>query len=125
MFTTTVRTDFLAQHFLTVPDPGPEGETHTHHYEVEAAFSGPELNEFDYLVDIDDVERALQAVEDRYRDHLLNDQPAFEDANPSVEHFARVIHGQVAEMITDETVAELAVTVWEDQNAAAEYAAPV
>ncbi|MFT4881103.1 MAG: 6-pyruvoyltetrahydropterin/6-carboxytetrahydropterin synthase, partial [Salinirussus sp.] len=40
MYTTTVRTDFVAQHYLTVPDPGPEGEPHSHHYEVELEFRG-------------------------------------------------------------------------------------
>ncbi|KKF39019.1 6-pyruvoyl tetrahydropterin synthase [Halorubrum saccharovorum] len=125
MYATTVLTDFVAQHYLTVPDPGPEGVPHSHHFEVELIFRGPELNAHDYLVDIDDAEAALADLADRYRDELLNDLPEFEGDNPSVERFARVIFERVTDAVTDETVAELAVTVWEDDAAAATYDAPV
>jgi 6-pyruvoyltetrahydropterin/6-carboxytetrahydropterin synthase len=126
MYTVTVREDFVARHFLTVPSPPPgEGEPHSHHYELELTFAGPELNEFDYLVDIDDVAAALSDLRARYGDALLNDDPAFEGFNPSVERFARVVHRQVAEAVTDETITELAVTVWEDEDAAAAYEAAV
>jgi len=125
MYSTTVSTDFVAQHYLTVPNPGPEGVPHSHHFEIEVTFRGPELNEYDYLVDIDDAEGALSEVADRYRDELLNDRPAFEGYNPSVERFARVVFERVADAVTDDTVTELAVTVWEDDAAAATYDAPV
>jgi 6-pyruvoyltetrahydropterin/6-carboxytetrahydropterin synthase len=125
MYSTTVLTDFVAQHYLTVPDPGPEGEPHSHHYEVELRFRGPELNEYDYLVDIDDAEAALASLSGRYRDAMLNDLPEFSGYNPSVERFARVIFERVTEAVTDDTVTELAVTVWEDDEAAASYDAAV
>jgi len=125
MYSTTVLTDFVAQHYLTVPDPGPEGVPHSHHYEVELTFRGPELNEYDYLVDIDDAERALAEIADRYRDELLNDQPKFDGDNPSVERFARVIFDITTDIVTDDTVTELTVTVWEDEEAAASYDAAV
>jgi len=125
MYSTTVSTDFVAQHYLTVPDPGPEGVPHSHHFKIEVTFRGPELNEYDYLVDIDDAEAALSELADRYRDELLNDRPAFEGYNPSVERFARVVFERVADAVTDDTVTELAVTVWEDDAAAATYDAPV
>lgn len=125
MYTTTVTTDFVAQHYLTVPDPGPEGDPHSHHYEVELEFRGPELNEYDYLVDIDDAEAALTDLADRYRDEMLNGLPEFEGSNPSVERFADVIFSRVTDIVTDDTVTELTVTVWEDDMAAAAYDAAV
>lgn len=125
MYSTTVLTDFVAQHYLTVPNPGPEGDPHSHHFEVELTFRGPELNGYDYLVDIDDAETALASLADRYRDTLLNDLPEFEGYNPSVERFARVIFERVRATVTDETVTELAVTVWEDEEAAGTYDGPV
>lgn len=118
-------TDFVAQHYLIVPNPGPEGEPHSHHYEVKLTCRGPELNEYDYLVDIDDVEAALASLTDRYRDEMLNDLPEFEGYNPSVERFARVIFERVTERLTDDTVTEITVTVWEDDEAAAAYDATV
>lgn len=125
MYSTTVLTDFVAQHYLTVPNPGPEGDPHSHHYEVELCFRGPELNEFDYLVDIDDAEAALSGIVDRYRDTMLNDRLEFDGDNPSVERFAKVIFEQVTDAVGDDTVTELRVTVWEDDEAAASYDAAV
>ena len=55
----TVTRDFVAQHFLTVPDPGPEGEEHSHGFTVEVRFAGPSLGEYGYLVDIDEVNAVL------------------------------------------------------------------
>ena len=68
----------MAQHYLTVPDPGPEGEPHSHHYELELTFRGADLNQYDYLIDIDDAEATLSTLALRYRDELLNDLPEFE-----------------------------------------------
>ncbi|GAB3701860.1 6-pyruvoyl trahydropterin synthase family protein [Halorubrum pallidum] len=125
MYATTVTGDFVAQHYLTVVDDGPESVPHSHRFEVELTFRGPALNEHDYLVDIDDAEAALDALADRYRDALLNDLPEFEGHNPSVERFARVVFERVTGAVTDDTVRELSVTVWEDADAAATYDAPV
>ena len=125
MFTVTVVEDFVAQHYLTVPDPGPEGEPHSHHYEFELTFRGPELNEYDYLVDIDDVNAGIEDLLARYEDTMLNDLPEFEGYNPSVERFAEVVWEQVTETVTDDTVEEVAVTIWEDNEAHAAYEAAV
>jgi 6-pyruvoyltetrahydropterin/6-carboxytetrahydropterin synthase len=126
MYEVTVRDDFIAQHFLTVPNPpADEADPHSHHFEVELCFRGPELNEFDYLVDIDDAEAALDTLHERYSDTLLNDRPEFEGYNPSAERFCRVVWNHVTDQVTDETITELTVTVWEDSQASATYEAPV
>ena len=121
MYELSVSRDFVAQHYLTVPDPGPvEGEPHSHHYEVDVRFAGPELNDYGYLVDIDAVEAALDELTARYRDELLNDLPAFA-GNPSVERFARVFADEVAAHLDAPTPERLTVRVWEDEIAWASY----
>lgn len=115
------RRDFVAQHFLTVPDPGPEGEVHSHRYSVEVRFSGPSLDEYGYLVDIDDVNAILDDLEDRYRDALLNDLPAFEGENPSVERFARLFGDRIEAALDDPNPTELQVRLWEDDDAWASH----
>ncbi|MFB6298408.1 MAG: 6-pyruvoyl tetrahydropterin synthase family protein [Salinirussus sp.] len=121
MYRLSVARDFVAQHFLTVPDPGPEGEVHSHHFEAEVAFAGPELNEYGYLVDIDAVEETLDTLEARYRDALLNDLPEFEGRNPSVEHFARLFGDRIVDRAPTENPTELRVRMWEDEDAWASY----
>jgi 6-pyruvoyltetrahydropterin/6-carboxytetrahydropterin synthase len=123
MYTVTVVRPLVAQHYLTVPDPGPEGELHSHRFRLEVELAGEELNEYDYLVDIDEVEAALDAVEARYTDETLNDLPEFAGYNPSVERFARVVHERVADAVSTEEIDRLTVTVWEDDVANAAYAA--
>jgi 6-pyruvoyltetrahydropterin/6-carboxytetrahydropterin synthase len=125
MYAVTVVRPLVAQHALTVPDPGPEGDPHSHRYRVEVELTGEALNEYDYLVDIDAVEAALDGVESRYADAFLNDLPEFEGYNPSVERFARVIHDRLTDELAADAVAETTVTVWEDDVANAAYTAPL
>ncbi|GAB7092740.1 6-carboxytetrahydropterin synthase [Halorubrum luteum] len=107
----------IAQHYLTVPDPGPEGTLHSHRFGIEATFRGPELNEYGYLVDIDAVIEALEAVVDGLADRTLNDVPAFEGLNPSAEHLARIVGDRLVERLAPETATQLVVTVREDDVA--------
>ncbi|QCC49307.1 6-pyruvoyl trahydropterin synthase family protein [Halobellus limi] len=110
----TVTRSFIAQHYLTVPDPGPEGVVHSHQFTVELRFSGPTLGEYGYLVDIDAVDALLDDLEARYRDALLNDLPEFEGLNPSIEHFARLFGDRVVEALADPNPTGLTVRIWED-----------
>lgn len=121
MYSVTVRRSFIAQHYLTVPNPGPEGELHSHRFGVEVRFAGPELNRHGYLVDIDDAKAATDETIDRYRDATLNDRPAFEGLNPSVERFARVFCESVRDAAEPTTPERLRVTISEDEDANAAY----
>jgi 6-pyruvoyltetrahydropterin/6-carboxytetrahydropterin synthase len=117
-----VRREFIAQHVLTVPDPDPpEDEVHSHHFTVEVTFAGSQLGEYDYLVDITDVDAILDNLVGRYRDTLLNDLPEFQGHNPSIEHFSRVFGDRVESALTDDTPDALCVTVWEDDTAWASH----
>lgn len=121
MYTVCVSTDFVAQHFLTVPDPGPEGEVHSHRYELAVECVGPELNEYGYLLDIDDLTAALDRIEDRYRDELLNDREEFSGLNPSVEQFARIVADDLTADLDAPEVDTLRVKLHEDEIAWAAY----
>lgn len=110
--------EFIAQHYLIVPDPGPEGTLHSHRYTVEATFRGPELGEYGYLVDIDALASALEDVAEEFADRTLNDLEAFAGRNPSVEHLARIVGDRLLDRIVPETATELSVRVHEDDVAA-------
>jgi len=121
MYSVAVTRTFVAQHYLTVPDPGPEGERHSHTFTVEATFRGPDLDEFGYLVDIDDVNAAMDETAESFRDELLNDLPEFEGHNPSAEHLGQAFAGRLINRVAPETATELAVTVREDDVATVGY----
>lgn len=90
MYSVTVERSFVAQHFLTVPNPGPEGELHSHSYTAKVQLVGDELNDHGYLVDIDDLSDRADETVSRYRDVALNKLPEFDGLNPSLEQFARL-----------------------------------
>ncbi|WP_253736978.1 6-pyruvoyl trahydropterin synthase family protein [Halohasta salina] len=121
MYTVSVRRPFIAQHFLTVPDPGPEGELHSHQFTAVVEFEGAELDEYGYLVDIDAINAALDDVVDTYADTTLNDQPAFEGLNPSVEHFSRIVCEHVVDHASPTNPDRIRIRIWEDDDAFASY----
>lgn len=125
MYTVSVSRRFVAQHYLTVPDPGPEGELHSHTFTVEATFHGPELDGDGYLVDIDDVEAAMDDTVEEFRDRTLNDLPAFEGANPSAERLARAFASELRGRLDPEAATELRVDVREDETATVGYRTPL
>ena len=125
MYAVSVSRTVVAQHYLTVPNPGPEGTLHSHQYTVEATFRGPELDEYGYLVDIDAVIDALEAVVDTIRDRTLNELPAFEGRNPSAERLARVIGDRILERLEPATATELVIRIDEDDIASVSHERPL
>ncbi|TKX75150.1 6-carboxytetrahydropterin synthase [Halorubrum sp. GN11_10-6_MGM] len=119
MYELTVTESFVAQHYLTVPNPpADEAELHSHTFTAEATFRGPALGEHGYLLDIDLAVEALSGVADSYRDETLNDHL---DGNPSAERLARALFDALAD-VEAPAATELAVTVREDDVASVSYA---
>lgn len=124
-YTLNVSESFVAQHFLTVPDPGPEGDCHSHRYEVEVELGAESLDQWGYLVDIDEVTAAIADLVDRYRDATLNDLPEFEGANPSVERFCRLFCDRLLDRIPTDRLTTVTVRIHEDDIAWAAYERPL
>ncbi|MFB6229722.1 MAG: 6-pyruvoyl tetrahydropterin synthase family protein [Salinibacter sp.] len=123
MYQLMVRRDFVAQHYLTVPNCGPENEWHSHHFETEVLLEGDKLTSNGYLVDIVEVEDILDDLVDRYRDATLNDLPEFEGLNPSIEHFSRIFCTTFQERLDAPQLDRVTVKIWEDDQAWASYTA--
>jgi 6-pyruvoyltetrahydropterin/6-carboxytetrahydropterin synthase len=116
-----VQRDFIAQHYLIGGDWGPENQLHSHHYEVELLLEGETLDQHGYLVDIVDVENALDEVVGRFRDKALNDLPDFSGLNPSIEHFSRIICTALSNRIKAPNVGAVQVKIWENEIAWAAF----
>ena len=121
MYQLSIKEEFVAQHFLTVPDCGPENIKHSHIYAVELILEGSDLNKYGYLVDIDDVKSSMANVIGRYRDNTLNDTPAFEGLNPSIEHFSRIVVNHLQEDMDCSNIERINVRIWEDRYCWASY----
>jgi 6-pyruvoyltetrahydropterin/6-carboxytetrahydropterin synthase len=121
MYTLGVRRDFIARHFLTGGDWGPENFPNSHHYVLELQLIGEQLDEHGYLVDIVDVEKHLDEIVSYYREEMLNDKPEFAGLNPSLEHFARIVATSLDDRIQADTITALKVILWENESAWAAY----
>ena len=121
MYTVAVKRDFIAQHYLIGGDWGAENEKHSHHYQVEVQLEGADLDQHGYLVDIVDIEKALDALVARYRDHTLNDLPEFASLNPSIERFARILCQSLAAHIRAANLRLITVKLWENEQAWASF----
>ena len=121
MYTTAVKRDFVAQHFLIGGDWGNENQLHSHHYVVEVQLHGPTLDRHGYLVDIVDIEHNLETLITHYRDQTLNDLPEFAGLNPSIEHFCRIFAQALAQRISASNLTSLTLKIWENDIAWASY----
>ena len=121
MYTVAVKRDFVAQHFLIGGDWGSENEHHSHHYVIELQLEGTTLDQHGYLVDIVDIEANLDALVAEYRDKTLNEMPAFEGLNPSIEHFSRILCTTLSERIAAHNISAFVVKLWENEIAWASY----
>jgi 6-pyruvoyltetrahydropterin/6-carboxytetrahydropterin synthase len=121
MFTLSVSRDFIAQHFLIGGDWGDENDLHSHHYTVEVQLKGDELDQHGYLIDIVDFDQKLETLVDHYRDAVLNELPEFENLNPSIEHFSRILWESLAEKITTKNIKAMVIKLWENDIAWVSY----
>ncbi len=120
-YSIAVQRNFIAQHYLVGGDWGSENQLHSHHYEVELLLEGGTLDQHGYLVDIVDVEAALEEIVNRFRDKVLNELTDFAGLNPSIEHFSRIICEILANRIKAPNLNAMQVKIWENEIAWAAY----
>ena len=121
MYTLGVRRDFIARHFLIGGDWGPENQPNSHHYVLEMQLSGRELDQHGYLVDIVQVEKALDELIAHFSEHMLNELPEFEGLNPSLEHFARISAVTLSGKIPAANITTVKTVLWENASAWASF----
>ncbi|MFC1836735.1 6-pyruvoyl tetrahydropterin synthase family protein [Thermodesulfobacteriota bacterium] len=121
MYSIAVQRDFVARHFLVGGDWGPENELHSHHYKVEVRLDGTELDRHGYLVDIVDVEEAIENIVELFSERTLNELPEFKGLNPSIEHFSRIICLKLPEGFGGPNVTAVTIKIWENEIAWTAY----
>ncbi len=121
MYTTAVKRDFVAQHYLIGGDWGVENQKHSHHYQVEVQLLGETLDQHGYLVDIVNITSALDDLVNQLRDRTLNDLPQFAGLNPSIEHLARLFCESFTHRIHAANLSRVRVQIWENEIAWSAY----
>jgi len=121
MYRVAVKRNFVAQHYLIGGDWGAENQKHSHHYILELELEGADLDRHGFLVDIVEIEAALDQQVAHYRDRTLNELEGFKDLNPSLERFARLLCESLAKTIGRGNVGRMYVRLWENASAWASY----
>lgn len=121
MYTVAVSKDFIANHYLIGGDWGSENSPHAHHYVAEISIEAAALDQHGYLVDIVEIEAALDAIVADFRDSMLNDKPEFAGLNPSIEHFSRIICERMLTRVKPPGSGTLTVKLWENATCWAAY----
>ncbi len=120
MYRLSIQREFIARHRLVGGDWGAENETHSHRYRARIVVEGDELDGYGFLVDLVALRSALDEAVAQFAERVLNDLPAFEAVNPSLENFARIFHAMLAPELDGRRLA-LAVRLWENEHDWAEY----
>ncbi len=89
MFELTVERDFLATHAITIA--GVPEAPHKHRWRVAVVVRGDGLDADGLLCDFHEIERAIDAVIDPFRDGDLNETPPLNTLNPTAENVAKHI----------------------------------
>ena len=121
MYSLGLRRDLVARHYLIGGDWGSENELHPHDYRIEVRLEGESLDRHGFIVDLVDLESHLDSLIARYRDRTLNELPEFEELNPSLERFARILCQGLAAALEPTSLTAFQVTIWEDEAAWAAY----
>jgi 6-pyruvoyltetrahydropterin/6-carboxytetrahydropterin synthase len=121
IYAVAVERDFIGRHWLFGGDWGAENEIHSHHYKVEVRLEGSELDRHGYLVDIVDIEAALDELIAHYSDSTLNELPEFKDLNPSIERLSKLFCETLSERVHAPNISAVTVKIWENQIAWASY----
>ena len=121
MYTVSVNRNFTASHYLVGGNWGAENERHRHCYRLEVCLEGSSLDSHEYLVDIVEVEAAVDRLVSALEDKTLNDAPGFKDRNPSIELLATLFCRDLAEQMHNQPINAVKVTVWENESAWASF----
>ncbi len=123
MYEVKIKGDFAAAHNLR--DVGGKCEfLHGHNFIVEVTVESETLDAQGMVIDFrvlkSKLNRILEALDHRY----LNENPAFQEKNPSAENLAVYICNELAAQIDQGPVRVRQVSIWESENSRATYRRP-
>lgn len=121
MYSLMVNTKFIAQHFLIGKDFGSENLKHSHQYSLEIEIESPVLDQYNYLLDIVEVQNILHKLTEYFKNKTLNELAEFDNQNPSIEFFAKVIWEKFTTFVKLTNNCQITVRLREDDIAQASY----
>jgi 6-pyruvoyltetrahydropterin/6-carboxytetrahydropterin synthase len=122
MYRLCLQREFTASHRLIGGDWGAENAQHSHPYRVEWELRADSLDAHGFLIDLLDIEHALDEVVDGCAGRSLNEMPDFHGQNPSLERFVRILWERLSAGLP--AGVSCAVRLWESPSAWAGFEEP-
>jgi len=121
MFLVSVQASYDSAHYLRHYE-GKCERLHGHHYVIEVALAGDELNASGIAFDFVDVKRHLRELADGLDHENLNDLPPFKEVEPSAENQAKYFYDELKHRLPANMAQALVYTkVWETPTQWAQY----
>jgi 6-pyruvoyltetrahydropterin/6-carboxytetrahydropterin synthase len=122
IYTLTVRASFAAAHRLREYDGNCE-RLHGHNWQIEVSVASDQLDDRGIALDFRAIKAAMNDLLSGLDHRYLNEVPPFDRLNPSSENVARYLFEQMERKVP--APARVArVTVWESEDARADYSRP-
>jgi 6-pyruvoyl-tetrahydropterin synthase len=125
VFAVTIRDHIMIAHSLRGEVFGPAQRLHGATFVVDAGFRRAELGADGIVIDIGRATEALRGVLAELNYRNLDEEPALAGRNTTTEELARVIADRLAEVVGDEGLDGLTVTLHESHVAWASYERPL
>ena len=120
MFTLNVTGHFAAAHKLV----GYEGlcrNLHGHNWKVRLCVRCEQLDSIGMALDFGILKSKLNSLLDELDHQYLNDLPPFANCNPTSEHIARYIWGEMSQRLAGSPCTVVETEVWEAEKASVVY----
>ena len=119
VYSLTIKEHFDAAHAL-IGYPGQCKDLHGHTWDVEVTIKGIELDGVGIVYDFKDLKENLRSILYQYDHRYLNEVAPFDAMNATAENLARVIYGQMEDLLP-ENIDLVEVAVWESPQAKLSY----
>jgi 6-pyruvoyltetrahydropterin/6-carboxytetrahydropterin synthase len=113
-------TDFASAHTLR-EYPGACSRMHGHNWKVEVEVLASALDKVGMGIDFKEIKKATKQVTAELDHRYINEIKPFDEINPTAENIAAYIYQGVSELINNERVRVVAVTLWETERACVRY----
>jgi 6-pyruvoyltetrahydropterin/6-carboxytetrahydropterin synthase len=115
-----IKTHFSGGHHLR-DYPGNCEKPHGHNWKVKVTVRATELDKLGMGIDFKSLKQIVNKVVDELDHSDLNNHPAFAEINPSSEHIAKFIFGELKDELRTDRYSLLSVTVRETDSSGVIY----
>lgn len=123
MYDIFIKTHFAGAHHLR-DYPGNCEKPHGHNWKIRVTVRASEVDKLGMGIDFKILKKVVNEAVDKLDHQDLNTLPAFQDRNPSSEHIAAYLFGELTPKLVHDRYTLYSVEVWETDTSGLIYYGP-